>query len=364
MNITEQIVFEVVRACGQCVIDKYKPITLFQNEPIHSNEAQNLYYWYQLIDSYQNTCHKTVKSHLLQTVFTLAGYSACFVDPNFCVRYYVDKYQIQDEHDTLYNLFDKKIMLGNIPSAKFLKLCKKIEYLCTQSFRKNKCNVFVLNLDLEDLGHRNLLIFFKVADCILVYLYEPLGNDMIFHDLHHKIVQCLNWSNNRIFGNFIKKYKVFNISTCPRGLQMFENLFLLRDSGYCVMFSYMFLYFVLTCSKYIEHYSLDVSLQEVLVRVEKTITDVFNVNELIVQFTKYILINYISKHDYLNYLKLKDCNIKMRNELIPTVLLPEHFDPVYKEIRNNPDMTTLCNLHDMFRKVHKKLNSRTQCFDW
>jgi len=100
----------------------------------------------------------------------------------------------------------------------------------------------VIQLELEDVNHRNAMIFCKGNDrTIHAYIYEPHG---YMHNLQimHKTLGNFTELLVREFNNLGKTLKVAEMAlTCPIGLQSKRDH---NGFGLCVMFSYLWVYVV------------------------------------------------------------------------------------------------------------------------
>jgi hypothetical protein len=96
-------------------------------------------------------------------------------------------------------------------------------------------------------GHENSLLFYKKGDDIEIFPYEPHGSKetAVIHKISDPFFKIIK---NKLGKNVILKSRE---DSCPIGLQDYTE----DKSGFCVMFSLLWLYSLMRCFKEIKNFS-------------------------------------------------------------------------------------------------------------
>ncbi len=115
----------------------------------------------------------------------------------------------------------------------------------------------------KDEGHANMIFIHNGPSQITFSLYEPHGSSRIGFDMYRRMDEFIDFlvkscnENRHLFGKkYVSKQPETKIS-CVRGIQAIipeEKLAGTENTGYCVMYSYLWLYITLRCSSLITHY--------------------------------------------------------------------------------------------------------------
>jgi hypothetical protein len=204
-----------------------------------------------------------------------------------------------------------RLSFGKDTTVDDIKIDKKervLWYKFLETFIKkiNNCDrytIFLLSLKEKLEGHRNILVIEHLKDKINIVVYDPMGSDYSEFNVD-KVIRTIGDELETITEkkvNIMKK----EIS-CPIGLQkVSEDLI-----GYCVMFSYFWIYCVMHIISMIEkHYKNTPELTLWLDKVEIYIYDILknsnsSIFNTVVNFTDYYTkkVNlYISRKEASQY---------------------------------------------------------------
>jgi hypothetical protein len=241
------------------------------SSPVNFNISKRTYNISQLYDNFIiQDIYKTIQSKVnIDTISNCGIYKIIFnTDKNIAT---LNKY---GENPKMLR-FDKNDNLYSINETVLVKFFLPDLFNC-------KLNTIILNIGLykdnDKIGHRNIFILKKnnVGDRIIcnIYIYEPQGENFKEIDVFEKFINELN-EKAKLYSEQIGKNISFHIyyphkDSCPIGIQ---ELLSKRDTGLCMVYSYLWCYLFIMTSLNDDFIKKDYSISLLVDILEKDIID-------------------------------------------------------------------------------------------